>query len=89
MVKDIIFMPMLYGVSEYIVMPPSTDNKNVTVFEDSFLYHNNAMERSGIMLSLSTDTNLKILDEAVPLCHLHSDNFWHWTLECLPRLLAL
>jgi hypothetical protein len=72
---------------------PIENNKNyITVFEESFAYDHDEHGRWSLLYNnFNEEQSLDFinLDEAVPLYHVWSRNFYHWTLECLPKVLAL
>jgi hypothetical protein len=81
---------IVFGLHGQQILP--IEKNNTVIFEESFaydhdehgrwslLYHNFQEEKSFDFINI---------DEAVPLYHVWSRNFWHWTLECLPKVLAL
>lgn len=88
--NNIIFFDNSSGLCSQILMPAPKSINNIVVFNDSFAYNHNDNELQAVLCKLlNNNSELIKLDEAVPLSHLWSYNFYHWTFECLIKLLAL
>ena len=90
-VKDIISCSTSKNYAGQLLMPSSKkDMKNVIIFKDSYVYdHDKTTLINHIMGMTYIDDKMIEVDEAVPLAHLWSENFYHFTFECLPKLLAI
>jgi hypothetical protein len=74
-----------------LILPIENNENRQIVFEESFAYnHDNNGRWSQLYHNFKEEPNGFIeIEEAVPLYHVWSNNFYHWILECLPKVLAL
>jgi hypothetical protein len=82
-----------FSIGKYgqLLLPIENNESCQIIFEESFAYNHDDNERlSQLYQNFKEEQNGFIeIEEAVPLYHLWSNNFYHWTLECLPKAIAL
>ena len=76
------------GSTSQVVLPVHKDDQLPFIFKESCQYLSTEFALSGIAAS-HLHAPVVAVDEAAPLFQAGSDNFWHWTMENLPKLLAL
>ncbi|MDR2695013.1 MAG: glycosyltransferase family 61 protein [Deltaproteobacteria bacterium] len=76
------------GTASQALLPIQTDDQLPFIFQESCPYRATEFALPGIAASC-LDAPVVAVDEAAPLFQTGSFNFWHWTMENLPKLLAL
>lgn len=79
---------LCFGRQFQAVAPLSPSGSVTCLFRESCPYPANEPRLAGIVKE-HLDAPLADVDTAVPLFPNGAANLWHWTLECLPKLLAL
>ena len=80
------------GKSEQALLPIQAQGQLPFIFRESCPYRANELSLPKTVLKeleACRDSPLPELDEAAPFFPAGHRNFWHWTIENLPRLLAL
>jgi hypothetical protein len=74
-----------------LLLPIENSGNCQIVFEESFVYNHDDNGRwSQLYHNFQEEqSNFIEIEEGCPLYHIWSRNFYHWTLECLPKVLAL
>ena len=76
------------GSDMQALLPVHKDNRLPFIFKESCPYLSTEFALPGLAAS-SLDAPTATVDEAVPIFQAGARNFWHWTMENLPKLLAL
>ena len=76
------------GINAQLLMPFKDGEQNI-IFNESFAFPQSDEERAIVIASNFQEQPSVQLSEAVPLYHLYANNFWHWCIECIPKLIAL
>jgi capsular polysaccharide biosynthesis protein len=76
------------GSVSQVLLPVHRDNQLPCIFKESCPYLSTEYALPGIAASC-LDAPVVAVDEAAPLFQTGAGNFWHWTMENLPKLLAL
>jgi hypothetical protein len=73
-----------------LLLPIENNIDHKLIFEESFVYdHDDHGRWSLLHNNFSVNSDFIEIEEAVPIYHVWSNNFYHWTLECLPKILIL
>ena len=76
------------GATHQVLLPIHRDDQLPFIFKESCPYLSTEFALPGAAASC-LNTPLVTVDEAAPIFQAGSQNFWHWTMENLPKLLAL
>jgi hypothetical protein len=76
------------GAASQALLPVHKDHQLPFIFKESCPYLSTEFALPGIAASCLESQVVRI-DEAAPIFQAASNNFWHWTMENLPKLLAL
>ncbi|MDR0466621.1 MAG: glycosyltransferase family 61 protein [Deltaproteobacteria bacterium] len=76
------------GSASQALLPLHKDNQLPFIFKESCPYRATEFALPGIAASC-LDAQVVEVDEAAPIFQTGAFNFWHWTMENLPKLLAL
>jgi len=76
------------GSAMQVLLPVHNGNQLPFIFKESCPYLSTEYALPGVAASC-LDAPVVTLDEAAPIFQAGSYNFWHWTMENLPKLLAL
>ena len=76
------------GTTSQVVLPIHKDGQLPFIFKESCPYLSTEFSLPDIAASC-LDAPAVAVDEAAPIFQAGSRNFWHWTMENLPKLLAL
>ena len=76
------------GSTKQVLLPIHKDDQLPFIFKESCPYRSTEFALPGIAASC-LDAPVIAVDEAAPIFQTGSHNFWHWTMENLPKLLAL
>jgi capsular polysaccharide biosynthesis protein len=71
-----------------VVLPVHKDGQLPVIFKESCQYLSTEFALPGVAASCLHGPVVEV-DEAAPIFQPGADNFWHWTMENLPKLLAL
>jgi hypothetical protein len=83
---------LVVGTFGQQLMPIENNACGNIIFKESFTYDHDENVRKALLYNIFCEENISdfiFIDEAVPLYHVWSSNFWHWTFECLLKVLAL
>ena len=76
------------GTAKQVLLPIHKDGQLPFIFKESCPYLSTEFALPGIAASC-LDAPVTAVDEAAPIFQTGAYNFWHWTMENLPKLLAL
>ena len=77
------------GNDAQLLIPILKRGNSIKIFLESFTFNHSKVELANILINNFLDQECIQVDEAAPLYHLYSNNFWHWTIECIPKIIAL
>ena len=76
------------GSTKQVLLPVHKDNQLPFIFKESCPYLATEFALPGIAATC-LNAAVVAVNEAAPIFQTGSENFWHWTMENLPKLLAL
>ena len=76
------------GASMQVLLPIHKDDQLPFIFKESCPYLSTEFALPGVAASC-LEAQMTEIDEAAPIFQTGASNFWHWTMENLPKLLAL
>ncbi|MBQ9536321.1 MAG: glycosyltransferase family 61 protein [Desulfovibrionaceae bacterium] len=77
------------GNKAQLLIPIFKKTEIIKVFAESFTFPPSLKDLKIILANNFIDQETVTLDEAVSLYHVYSNNFWHWIIECLPKVIVL
>jgi hypothetical protein len=76
------------GSTKQVLLPVHKDGQLPFIFKESCPYLSTEFALPGVAASC-LNAPVTAIDEAAPIFQTACNNFWHWTMENLPKLLAL